>query len=268
MFKILLLTLFGLCAEERIKNSFENFGVPAREICPLGEGMTESTFLVDGSYVVKLYGSESEFLKCSEAYHLAFEIGVAPRIHHLDFKEFVIIMQYIRPQEEPDIQEALSLLKKFHRPLENEPFATIHKRIRQIEELGFDLFQEAEERLYTIEEGIPRLITLCHFDFHKGNMITAERTYLIDFDDVGYGHPYYDLAKFTLLDKRFTPKEILSIYLEREPEDEELGVLRKMIKVAHLSSATNRFLRFLKGGPHCLQQEAYSALSLFLDDSP
>lgn len=265
---------------DRIKKAFSAFNksisLDERYIEPLAKGTTHGAFLVTVKglpYVIKLFESsrpKSTLLKQFMHYQKAFELGVGPYIWHFDIQEQALIMEYIAPSE-PNILEAISMLRIFHSPLENEPFATIYKRIEAMRSFECDQMpwmESACHRLEVIEKAIIPLYTLCHFDFHKDNFVSTDaKTYLIDFDNADFGHPFYDIAKFALREEGMRADEILQVYLQRVPTLEERTQLSLMIEVARLSSATNRMLRFLKGGNIKLYKQASELLHLFLENT-
>lgn len=245
----------------RIKNVFEAYNpeilFDESDVEILGESPEQSIFLISKvQAVIKLFNEKdlkSSLLQKCLMIELAAEKGLAPPVWYCDINNYGIIMEFIAAKARPEsVLEAISLLKAFHQPIENEPFSTIHKRVDEI--LQYDIkqnreIQTAHERLKKIESIIKPAYTLCHFDFHKDNFVSGvDRTYLIDFDKAGYGHPFYDIAKFSLLEKSLTPEAILLHYLERDPTEEERHLMDLMIQVANFSAATNRTLRWIKGG--------------------
>ena len=249
-------------------------------LLPLGGGANQSTYLLksgQSALVIKLFdnsASLSDVLLIFHSYQKAAEMGIGPSIRWFDFRQKALIMDYIEPKmASTDPKKALAALKLFHRPLGNEPFLTIFQRIEEIglkDPVSIALFSEANKRMLQIERAVGPPTAFCHFDFHKNNIIQGNKcVYLIDYDDAGPGHPFYDLAKMTLYGSKESKDEILNAYLQRTPRPEESALFFLMEQTAFLSSASNRFLKWIIGGKvsDTLQAEAILALSSFLENT-
>ncbi|CRX38709.1 aminoglycoside phosphotransferase family protein [Estrella lausannensis] len=255
-------------------------GLDSVSLMPLGGGASQSTYLLKSgqhSFVIKLFDDSaplSDILLIFHSYQKAAEMEIGPSIRWLDVRQKALIMDYIEPRYTPaNIKEALAALKIFHRPLRNEPFLTINQRIEEIllrDPDSHTLFHEAYKRMIQIEKAVGPPNAFCHFDFHRNNMIQGHAgVFLIDFDDAGPGHPFYDLAKLTLYGSKESKENILESYLERKPHPEECALFFLMEQTAYLSSASNRYLKWIIGSKtsdplHC---EAITALSLFLENT-
>lgn len=262
-------------------SAFKNaFSLDAALLSPLCNGANQSTYLVEfknETFVVKLLDKESslsDILLIFHAYQKAAELGVGPSILHLDITNRALVMDYIKPADAPpDPKIALSLLKIFHRRIDNEPFSTIKQRIEEIGIKDPDyihLFDEASERISRIEQAVGPPTAYCHFDFHKNNIVMgAKGVFLIDFDDAGPGHPFYDLAKIYLYESNENKQDILEHYLGRAPKKEDYALLFLMEQTAYLSSATNRLLRWIKTGKQndSLYKEAMASYASFLENT-
>lgn len=98
---------------------------------------------------------------------------------------------------------------------------------------------DKKEEVLKMMEKLPDGNTLCHGDFHPGNiLISGENTYVIDFMNICHGDFLYDIARTVFL-VEYTPvpaeadnrdmilalrKQLIDIYLE------QMNVTREMLK--------------------------------------
>jgi Ser/Thr protein kinase RdoA (MazF antagonist) len=86
--------------------------------------------------------------------------------------------------------------------------------------------------------------SVCHGDFHYNNVLLDSngRPLLIDFDTVEYGHPFFDVAKFTVGFNVSIRMALLKTYLgEREPTQEEAEHFSIMTNVELIVDSTIKF---------------------------
>lgn len=76
---------------------------------------------------------------------------------------------------------------------------------------NLDFSESKKVKLLHILESLPEGNTLCHGDFHPGNILRCEdKTYTIDFMNLCYGNPYFDIARTVyLVEMTPIPEDIL-----------------------------------------------------------
>jgi aminoglycoside phosphotransferase len=177
------------------------------------------------------------------------ERGIGPRVEHADPETGVLVMDEINgaPAAGPvTLWQALSLarvLRELHTlDMGGEPRLHVRKEIAAtaavarlvagIPELA--VYGEASERFDTLRAALGRLGVadrLCHNDLNRGNVVfDGTRAWLIDFDHLGVGDPFYDLANAMLsLGIGGALREpFLETYLDRPAETAETARLELM----------------------------------------
>lgn len=113
------------------------------------------------------------------------------------------------PERDPDtapLEQAATLLADLHRfgptdfPGVQPPSGAPHRMARTIAELRqADLGGPADRVLRAFDTlpvvDTPTHLTVCHGDWHLGQMVEADGWRLIDVDDLGIGDPAWDLAR-------------------------------------------------------------------------
>lgn len=115
----------------------------------------------------------------------------------------------------------------------NSFYQIVDKLKRDVVE-SYLLEESQKNMLVKIIDSLPRENTVCHGDFHPGNLIISDKNYVIDYMNICIGHPHYDIAR-TIYLTEMTPmpdlgektkdiaiirNNLIDIYLE------EISVLR------------------------------------------
>ncbi|SDG83717.1 Phosphotransferase enzyme family protein [Lentzea fradiae] len=143
--------------------------------------------------------------------------GIGPRVRHADAEAGVLVMDEIdgAPAERPvALWQALSLARvlralhaldmpgepRLHVAKEQAATAAVAAIADGVPELA--LHREASRRFDDLRAALARLGVpdrLCHNDLNHGNVVFDDvRAWLIDFDHLGVGDPFYDLANAVL----------------------------------------------------------------------
>ncbi len=173
----------------------------------------------------KMRDDPSRFMQLLQVSKYAFENGISPQIVGENVKEQQMLLEYIDHNPWPSYEEnsvpyktTMKVLRCFHEKM--QPFA--HK-VNDTDPAPFALiFNEGDKLAKTagmpthfssalkkVERIFDRLkpwlknhATLCHGDFHKGNVLLSKAKgfapVLIDFDSMSMGDPFFDVAKFSL----------------------------------------------------------------------
>lgn len=176
-------------------------------------------------------------------------LHMAPEIYGADDGRQCMLMAYIENVPWPSFEDneqpyraAMVLLRAFHdamradalkdKPTEFEPFVS---NIKKTEHLLTrpnmpQHVQLACHRMKTMYEytksWLEKQATLYEGDCKKGNVLLEQREselhpWLIDFDSMNIGHPYFDVVKFSF---RLPPEQrllLFEMYLDRQPTQEE-----------------------------------------------
>lgn len=209
----------------------------------IGIGNTAEVFEWDDKKVLKL------FYKAYPTESVEMEYRNAMAIREMNFlkpKAYELITQDGRTGIIYDKIEGVSLLEDVLKTGDiqkcAEYLAKIHKEINcnmisgvesykdflkyHISKAAISL-EEQKEVLQRVNE-LPEGNTLCHGDFHPGNvLISGEAGYVIDFMNICYGDPLYDIARTVFLIE-YTP-------VPAEAENKELLLqLKKGLADAYL----------------------------------
>ena len=175
------------------------------------------------------------------------DLNIGPKIHNSFLPSQMILMDYIEKKPwqlyttspEP-YHETMRALKKFHdvvaQPdLFKSSFAPDYWPFHFIKETTLTVHPDTPQSYmsaYSIVKAYSQKLapwfskhtSVCHGDFHNRNVLldTKNKPFIIDLDTVGYGHPFYDIAKFTFTSTLPVRMALLKTYLgEREPTQEE-----------------------------------------------
>jgi len=237
---------------------------------PISGGFENNLWLVSdahGKHVVrapKTLKTEVHFEKILSITKLASSLRVAPLLKSYDKKRQELCLEYIDTMSWPTYQDnqapyraTMKILRIFHetpqathnKPKTYAPFDFIFNLTK-----GFDQtrmpkqFLEALEKINDIYEELrpwlEKNAVLYHGDFHKGNVLLEKTTghpFLIDFDCVAYGHPYFDITKFTLTLAQEERLELFKSYLGKKPSKEQLRHFRLVDLVTIVVIAVNRY---------------------------
>lgn len=227
-----------------------------KEVIEFEEGLSNSTYLVvhqGRKYVVRdfhLKKNVSDSLRELWMMQLAAEIGVAPKIVHIDLKKGYVIIDYIEghhpSSDDKDLKQVVRQLKKIHQQEKYEPFFSIYDRYQNIRLDDMKRLDEAISTVQQIEKVVKKYdCTICHLDFHTKNVIQDAdgQSWIIDWESVGLAHPYYDIAKLTHRTSWNYALELLAVYLEEQPTESQIAQLFIMRALVYMSIATNRYIR-------------------------
>lgn len=219
-------------------------GERAQKMEMLEGGFSNNLWRVDTatrSYILRSpqeKSQHSDFIRILEASKHAFKCGISPQVfgEHIDNQH--ILLEYIEHVPWPSYEEnsapylaTMKLLKCFHEnmpfhlPKETSylPFTLIFNESESLENSP-DMpshFSKALKKVETILEQLKSWLknhaTLCHGDFHKGNVLLSKEKrltpLLIDFDSMSAGDPFFDVVKFSVALPQKYRMEMLYEYL-------------------------------------------------------
>jgi thiamine kinase-like enzyme len=131
------------------------------------------------------------------------------------------------------------------------PFALIFDEGQRLEKAAgmpshFTVALKKIEQIFNrLKPWLENHLTLCHGDFHKGNVLLSKTKalapMLIDFDSMSAGHPLFDVVKFSIsLPLRYR-MEMFSEYLGHLPTPQEQSHFELMDLALLMVIATVRF---------------------------
>ncbi|MBT2896394.1 MULTISPECIES: phosphotransferase [unclassified Streptomyces] len=164
-------------------------------------------------------------------------VGIGPKVLHTDLNARVLLMEHVpgthltgRAATDRQLQWVADLLQRLHglhvsnrSRLAELKTAEALKQVRRVIRGHKTMapYAEALERYASIRKSLAVVKPnekLCHNDLNPTNMIFGdERMWLIDFDHMGLGDPFFDLAT-TILSLRFdqqSEQSFLGYYFER-----------------------------------------------------
>lgn len=225
----------------------------------LGENI-ENIEIINGGYANNLYyvetnqdeyifrypknkGPKRDFEYTLKITEKASELGICPPNLSVDWENHATLARYIPHAPWPGYEEntvpylkAMDVLKQFHQNVSaahRKTFAPFSELFKKAEEVATyeDTPSQYQTALKKTKQIYQRLIplfkknaALCHGDFHKNNVLweeEAERCWIIDLDTCAYGHPYFDIAKFTCELSAEQRQELFCAYLGKTPSFRE-----------------------------------------------
>jgi thiamine kinase-like enzyme len=207
------------------------------------------------SYFIKFSNKNSLFFNPlkNEFYctKLAYEAGIAPNPLIYDEERSLMVSKFIETKISFDFANVAekkrytSLLQKLHKseiffPIEFSPFEAMQACIKTAQEkmiiLPDDLLKEVLPKIMSLSEKELFINKApCHLDAHLENLLDdGESLYLIDWECAGMCDPWFDLASVSALED-FSDEEmyeILELYLEQVPADEDFDKLFQMRIIA------------------------------------
>lgn len=222
-------------------------------------GMTNNLILcttaADHHYVFrypKKPFNETRFTKILSLAQKAAFLQVSPDIYNWNIDQQQMLMHYIENARWPAYQvneqpyhATMCLLKKFHDHMRLDvvsdeqqsytPFnwiVTGGKKLLDNPHIP-DHLGLAIARVQLLAEKVAPWLelnaTICHGDFHKGNVLLAHsgeglRPWIIDFDSMGVGDPYFDVVKFSRNLQPHQREELFQCYVGESlltPEEKE-----------------------------------------------
>ena len=171
-----------------------------------------------------------------------FKLGIGPEVVSEDSERQEMLLSYVENSPWPSYEETaepyrltMQSIRQFHdnmplitpKATNYSPFSFISTEGRSLESTHLPShFSVAIERIgrifQTLTPWLEKHATLCHGDFHKGNVLLLknENRYkadLIDFDSLANGHPFFDVVKLSIALSREKRLELLSAYLGHSP---------------------------------------------------
>jgi len=182
----------------------------------------------------------SDFIRILETSKHAFKYGISPQILGEDSDNQHMLLENIEHAPWPSYEEnpepykaTMKALKCFHEKMklhlskEKEisyaPFTLNFNESKDLEKLP-DMpvhFSRALKKVQILYERLKPWLknhaTLCHGDFHKGNVLLSKERkltpLLIDFDSMSTGDPIFDVVKFSVALPQECRIEMLSNYI-------------------------------------------------------
>ena len=199
---------------------------------------------------------------------IAAEGGFSPRLIGVDQKSQTLLLACFPKIPWPSFEQnpepykvAMKTLKCFHEYMkpylpggeikEYSPFSFFLEK--STDQKALDLlpcqFITANIRMGRLFEQVKPWLkknaTYCHGDFNPSNILLSQegkeyKTVIIDFDTTTIGHPFFDIANFTFSQTSEVQQQMLNLYLEREPNPEELKHYKFMRLALLMVITTNR----------------------------
>jgi len=199
------------------------------------------------SYILrspKIKMSPANFLQDLAISKHAFKQGISPRVIDANLEDQCMLLEYIEHSPWPSYDEnpepykaTMKALKQFHDNMHEftaekkesfyAPFTFIFNESDKLVKspkipIHFALALKKIENLYKqIKPWLKNHATLCHGDFHQGNVLLSKSKnltpILIDFDSVVQGDPIFDVVKFSVPLTQEQRLEMFSEYLGRSP---------------------------------------------------
>lgn len=245
-----------------------------QSIHKINQGCANDVWIIktnDLQYVIRIQQQKiasEEFDQILYAFQLASHHQLGPQLISYNTEQQSLLLEYIEsipwPTYENDplpYHETVRTLNQFHLKMPKKqtqtfaPFSLIFEQAKEIEkQMGheklphhfFKALKVAEKIDQELQPWLQEHAVLCHGDFHLGNVllktVTPLEPYLIDFDSITMGHPFFDFVKFTLFLKQDQRLALLSTYLGgRSPSLNELDHLEKMDLTIRLLVTTTRW---------------------------
>jgi thiamine kinase-like enzyme len=203
-----------------------------------------------------------------------FKVGIGPEVVSEDLERQEMLLRYVENSPWPSYDETaepyrqtMRSIRQFHdsmplvplppKTIDYSPFSFIISDGKKLEISRLPKhFSVAIERLKRILQALTPWLekhaTLCHGDFHKGNVLLKkhEKGYkadLIDFDSLANGHPFFDVVKLSVALSHEKRLELFSAYLgHNPPTKQELAhfelldlALLMVVAVVRFKSAIN-----------------------------
>lgn len=231
-------------------------------IAPVGGGLSgakiykvktqEKEYLV--RYSSGIFGPKEIFQEFAIQKQMGCE-GISPKVYYSDPERGIVTMDFIHNKlkygRDPNIlnsipkssQSLMKLLRKVHESKitdcvvgERIPLDYVKRAYQEIPEGFLDQKDAALlKRIVDTPWPVGKQV-LTHGDFRSDNLLydDANRFWIIDWELAGLGHPFYDIAYFANY-QALSPEEgekLLSIYLDRAPNCEDLKDFRHLRRIA------------------------------------
>ena len=212
------------------------------------------------------------FQRTMEVSQQAAVLGLTPTIIGKNDTTGESLQEYIETTPWPTYEEdphpyceTMRVLRQFHQQVHLDkteftcftPFHSIFKAgesLKTAEDIPHHFSTAVERMKILFERSLPWLqehATVCHGDFHKGNVIlareSARRPYIIDFDTIALGDPFFDIVKFSVALPRAHRLELFHAYLGRNPSEQEQSRFEVMDLALLMVIATVRYTSAKRG---------------------
>lgn len=240
---------------------------PVTDVAVLSGGLSGAavfSFTAEGRPWVVRKGTMGDARHVIACARIASDLGVGPRIRHVDEAEAIVLMERIesRPfSPEPTERAArlgrvLAALRTLHAgpafpagPPVTALLAGIDQMIRRAGGEGLprvvhETVAEAAAATVAFAAAAP-----CHKDLHPNNILdTGERVVFVDWEIASQGDPYVDVAQVTVFGTAESPDAVLAAYLERAPDDRERAhwTVARVIALAGYTSGFHLAAAFAK----------------------
>ena len=183
---------------------------------------------------------------------------ITPKVYYSDSNLGIIVMDFIEntlpkgrsPNILNNIPNGLDKIIKLMRTLHKTPREdkNLSYRIAQ-DYIAYSLANTPQDFLQTAYVEIIKSyvkkewpldqLVITHNDFRSDNLLFNQQFQLIDWELSGLSHPLYDLAYFSNYQaiSQDESSDILSLYLERMPRENELGTFKTLRGFAYVFSA-------------------------------
>ncbi len=262
---LLLAGTYHFVRRKKYATSIVNVDECIKQMLPRGEsiqkiekvegGFSNNLWRVDTetrSYILrspKQKNKPSDFIQILETSKQAFTCGISPQILGEDRNNQHMLLEYIEHVPWPAYEEnfqpykaTMKALKCFHENMQPHlstdkkipyaPFTLIFNESKDLEKsadmpMHFSIALKKVEIIYErLKPWLKNHATLCHGDFHKGNVLLCKERrltpFLIDFDSMSIGDPLFDVVKFSVALPQKCRMKMLSEYVgERLPTRQE-----------------------------------------------
>ncbi|MCH9614001.1 MAG: hypothetical protein SP1CHLAM54_10100 [Chlamydiia bacterium] len=223
----------------------------------MDEGCDNKIVIVD-DYVLrtpkcKTQFSDKQFKEMAELSVLIGDEGIGPTVYSVDLDTQTLKLEYIDARPFPTYEEdqkayhdSVRLLKRFHAiaPFHEysspKPFS-LEVPKSPLPKHFFEAMEKTKRLYLKVLPYIEAHGVLCHGDFHTRNVLLGKEPKLIDFDYTCYGHPFYDLAKFSIRLPKPDRLSLLKTYLGHIPTSEERIQFECIETALLMNIAINRF---------------------------
>ncbi|MBX9831202.1 phosphotransferase [Candidatus Babeliales bacterium] len=261
IFLSVLLVTLSACGQkshvqptDKVLAALENaFGVAKDwQVNPLKGGLSGAPIFLatkgTNQYVVRFFDhlSSDQIPKLIMAQKAAATSGYGPKIHWYNLEQGAVVMDYLKP-EQPDQKNILNdlavLLNKIHQSPELESAGRIwdqtYSVIKSLQSVNQTLLELSVVQTY-LEQVVQKVSQdlqskPCHRDMNPGNLIFSQgQFFAVDYDSFGMDDPYTDIAQVAIFYcySAESEKQLLTLYLHRQPTDAEIAKLQLFKKIA------------------------------------
>ena len=241
---------------DKIAEVFEVSLGEIKDIHTMKEGMTNDSFLfsIKGvEYVFRAPGKGTDLLidrrQEYDVYQVITPLKISDDIVYLDknngykIANFIHDSRTIDSSNKEELKMAMGLLKSFHdKNLKIDNEFNLEERIQFYLDLcikekavfyeDFDDVHQSIQKVLSFVESKNRPKTLCHVDSVSANFLLSKSGItLLDWEYAGMADPIMDVAMFVIFDglNKEEALEILNIYLQRSPSEEEITIFYAFI---------------------------------------